>query len=149
MTSGFVKKNDSIVMVFGTRTFDDYALLDEKLSWFTSQLEPFVLVTGEWRNPGYGTPNYIGADLLAERWVSKRLGRYMRFPPRWDEFPNSPTGRAQALVARTTEMVKYVSDQVNGHALGFWDGESPGSLHAIKEIKRYGVSHKVIRYKEL
>lgn len=137
----------NVVMIFGTRSFQDYGLLCEKMNYYTSRLDgPCEVATGEWRGVGYGTPNYRGADLLGEQWAYqvRRCG-VRRFPPPFADHPNTHAGRSAAFHARNREMVLYVA-AAGGSAVGFWDGTSPGSRSVIDLLKKHRVQHRVVRY---
>lgn len=134
------------VMVFGTRTLSDQDLVTETLDKFCTHLHPICLMTGEWRGIGYGTPNYLGADLLAERWAHRRHYATRRFPPVFEQFPNTRAGRAEAMLARNREMVEFLDEQENGYAVAFWDGESSGTAHVLGLLKKFGIPPKIVRY---
>ena len=145
-TRTFVSEELPNVMVFGTRTFDDYPLLRTKLDTYTANLGRIIVVTGEWRGIGYGTPNYIGADLLAEQWASERKFVFRRFPPPFEDFPHN---RKAALHVRNREMVAYMASLPPGDAfaVGFWDEVSPGTKSVIELLQKTAVPFKLVRYK--
>lgn len=142
------------IVIFGSRTFTDFGLLKEKMDKYTIDLGELVVVTGEWRNPGYGTPNYIGADLLGEQWAfgvhhyRKYRIPVVRFPPQWEKHPDSQEGRRRALLERNTAMAEFISGLKNGLGVGFWDGSSTGTAHMIAQLKKVKVEHRVVRYVE-
>ena len=99
------------LVIFGSRDFDDYELLDE---WVQS----FIGV--------HGTPDEIvsgtarGADQLGELWARENGVPVKRFPAEWDKYGNSAGHRRNAVMA------EYAT-----HALGFWDGQSKGTKGMI------------------
>lgn len=137
------------VMIFGTRTFSDYGLLCERMDKYTADLGPFVVITGEWRGIGYGTPGYRGADLLGEQWaygVHKTRGfrvPVVRFPPEFELFPRNEKG---AFHKRNRDMVEYLAGLRDGFAVGFHDGVSSGTASVIELLKKSGITHRVVRY---
>lgn len=138
------------VIIFGTRTFRDFGLLKEKMNHYTSELGRVVVCTGEWRSIGYDTPEYVGADLLGERWAHTHPLRHpvQQFPPPFGDFPDSRAGRAGAFHARNREMVEYVAGltKVDTAAVAFWDGDSSGTESVIELVKKHKILLKVVRY---
>lgn len=128
------------VIIFGTRTFNDYPLLKSKMDLYTRELEKLVVCTGEWRGIGKGTPQYIGADLLGEQWASEKRFLVRRFEP--DFVAHKPPA---CFHIRNREMVQHVAG-VNGFAVGFWDGRSTGTASVIELCRDLGVRLKVVRY---
>lgn len=131
-----------ILMVFGTRTFRDFDLLDDTLTHMTSEIGRVTIVTGEWRGIGRGTANYVGADLLAEQWADLRHWTRMRFPPDF-----AAHGKPAAFHVRNREMIEYTALN-NGFAIGFWDGRSPGTKSVIDLLKKHKVTNHIVTYKE-
>jgi hypothetical protein len=135
------------LLVAGTRTFNDYPLLDAKLSAYTEGITNLVLVTGEWRSIGKFTPGWIGADLLAEHWAELNRFSYKQFPPPFDQFPGK--NRNAAFHVRNREMVEYVASKppdLRGAVL-FWDGESDGTSEVRDLLKKHNVRTKTVYYK--
>lgn len=132
------------VIVAGTRTFNDYELLRERMERYTAQLGSLYVVTGEWRGIGIGTAKYIGADLLGERWAAERGFPVKRFPPPFQDFPGKQ--RNAAFHVRNKEMVEYVAGLEEGFGVVFWDGTSPGTASVIELLRKYRVNHKIVRY---
>jgi hypothetical protein len=131
------------VMIFGTRTFADYRLLESKMERYTADLGEIVVVTGEWRGVGYGTPNYVGADLLGEQWASGRKFLIRRFEPPFEDFPR---GSPAPFHVRNRAMVEFMASLDAAYAVGFWDGRSPGSAEVIGLLKKHRVTFKLVRY---
>jgi hypothetical protein len=138
------------IMVFGGRDFSDYDFLRETLDDVTKNFKDgMVIVTGEWRGVGFGTANYIGADLLAEKWAIERRLPYMRFPPHFDDFPGGVLKKhAGAFHKRNREMVAFIASLPKGFSVGFHDGKSPGTASVIELLAKAKVKTKVFKYKE-
>lgn len=132
------------VIIFGSRLFADYDLLRERMDRYTVELGRLYVCTGEWRGIGIGTPQYIGADLLGERWAAERKFTVKRFPPPFEDFTKA--NRVGAFHARNREMVTFVAGVRHGFAVGFWDGTSPGTASVIELLVKHKVKHRVVRY---
>lgn len=117
------------VIVAGTRTFDDYALLCRKLDkllnkWTSDEI---IIVSGTAR----------GADLLGEKWAyDGGATTVKRFHPEIDRY-----GVPKAYFVRNQEMVDYAD-----RAIFFWNGRSPGTMDCINRAKRKGMKVKIIHY---
>jgi len=103
------------VVVCGSRSFSDFALLRDKLDAILARKLPNVIIlSGGCR----------GADALGERYASLRGLPIERFLADWARL-----GRSAGL-ARNEEMVK-AADAV----VAFWDGRSRGTGHTISVAK--------------
>jgi hypothetical protein len=115
------------ILVGGSRSFTNYALLSAKLDKYIQTEHPdAVILSG-------ACPH--GADMLAEKWAYSHWHTVMRFHADWVAH-----GKAAGLI-RNVEMVK-VADL----AIFFWDGKSPGTKHCIEKAKARGVRRKIIRF---
>lgn len=129
------------VIIFGTRTFNDYELLKTKMDLYTASLGKIVVCTGEWRGIGYGTPEYIGADLLGEQWAHHLHHPVLQFPPEFHKH-----GTPAAFHIRNREMVEYVAERREGFAVGFWDGKSTGTKSVRELLRKHNIPTKMVRY---
>jgi hypothetical protein len=116
------------VIVFGTRTFDDYKLLRSKLDHYCQNFLSVAVVTGAAK----------GADALGERWAYENKLLVVRFHPDWDRHGK------KAGPMRNREMAGFVGKK--GFAVGFWDGRSPGTKDMISVCKEFGIKLKVVKY---
>lgn len=114
------------ILVGGSRTFTNYALLSAKLDKYIQVEYPEAIILS-------GAAK--GADALAEKWAFSHWHTVMRFHPDWDNH-----GKAAGLI-RNVEMVKQAS-----LAIFFWDGKSPGTKHCIEKAKARGVRRKIILF---
>jgi hypothetical protein len=128
------------VMIFGTRTFNDYDLLKQRMELYTAELGEIVVCTGEWRGIGYGEPDYIGADLLGEQWAHSHRYLVKRFQP------DFKLGSPACFHVRNREMVEFVASVKEGYAVCFWDGDSPGTWSVIQLCRNHGVPLKKVIY---
>jgi hypothetical protein len=127
------------VLVCGTRTFDDYDLLEWRLEKVTFKWEDVVVIHGcNWsRHPRTGMK--IGADWLAERWADENWYDRNYFIPDWEKH-----GKAAGPI-RNTEMVNYALEQ-GAYMVAFWDGESRGTADTIKKFSKESSRYHIQRY---
>jgi hypothetical protein len=125
------------VIIAGTRTFDNYKLLKEKVEQFTFWFEDIEVVSGaqKKRVERNGEWIYVGADYLGEQWAQKNWWIIHRFWPDWETH-----GKAAGPI-RNREMVKFANC-----AVIFWDGYSPGTANLIDNCRIFDLPHRVVRY---
>lgn len=116
------------LIIFGSRDFKDYKLLKEKVDDFipkhlTEFDEEVIIISGKAR----------GGDNLGEVYAKERCYRVEDFPANWGKYGNA------AGMKRNKEMAK-----VGTHAIGFWDGRSPGTRDMIEKCKIHGLIHEVV-----
>lgn len=112
------------LLIAGTRTFNDYHLLQNILSKVKSEI--IEIVSGTAR----------GADTLGERYAMEHNIPIKRFYPDWDSFGK------RAVMLRNREMAKYTDK-----AIVFWDGESRGTKNMIDEMKKLNKEVIIVYYK--
>lgn len=114
------------VIVAGSRTFNNYELLKEKLDMYLSRVKDdyqVVIVSGKAK----------GADSLGERYAYERAYDVDEFPAKWDEFGKS------AGYIRNREMAQ------NANAcIAFWDGDSNGTRHMIDLAREHQLQLKIL-----
>jgi hypothetical protein len=116
------------VLVFGTRKFNDYAIvkqcLDERYGSYP--LEGIVVISG-------CAP---GTDRLGIRWAKERGSEVIRRKPAW-----TVNGVYNPLAGfeRNTVMVAECDE-----ATGFWDGKSHGTKDTIGKLEASGKIYEVI-----
>ena len=124
--------------VVGSRTFDDYPLLDKTLDDIVEEIqstcrvekeEPITIISG----------GASGADAWAEIYAVKHKYELRIFEAEWNKYGK----RAGPL--RNKQIVE-ASDVI----VAFWDGKSAGTKNTIEEAGKRGsgVDLIVIRYKE-
>lgn len=116
------------VIVAGTRTFDDYALMRSKLDFFLQNRTDVEIVSGAAR----------GADQMGERYAAERGFCVTQFPADWDRHGKS------AGYIRNAQMAEYADA-----AVIFWDGMSRGSKHMIDLAKAKGLRVRVVKYDKM
>ena len=132
---------ETLVVVCGTRDFEDQDRFDEEMDKFLYWLDPVTLVIGGdgHRFERGGNWVYAGADYFANVYADRNWLRKMIFRPNW----------GRGLVAgpeRNIQMAKKVSP--NGWCLAFWDGKSKGTKDMIQKFLTHNSRKQlwVIRY---
>ena len=116
---------DYRVIIAGSRSFNDYALLREHcLSVLQEKMKTHrvIVVSGHAR----------GADSLGERFANEFCLPFELHPAKWRLL-----GKAAGMV-RNAEMAKC-SDAL----IAFWDGESRGTRHMINFARKRGLDISV------
>lgn len=116
------------VIIAGTRTFNNYELLQSTLDWLLKEKKDahsIVIISGKAR----------GADSLGERYAKENGYLIDDKPAEWDKY-----GKAAGYI-RNEEMAKVAEACVV-----FWDGKSRGSKHMIDLAKKYNLKLKVVVY---
>ena len=116
------------VIVAGSRTFNDYLLLEKKLDKILANRLPNVEIVS-------GTAN--GADKQGELYASKNKLPIKRFPADWN------THGKKAGYLRNLEMAKYADA-----CIVFWNGTSKGAKHMIDIANKYNLPLRIIRYND-
>jgi hypothetical protein len=125
-------KEKFYLLVAGSRGFNDYPLLKEKLDYLLqNQLDKEIhIVSGGAK----------GADTMAE-WYAKKRGYQMHvFPADWDRFGKSAGYR------RNKQMHQFISQFPKRGCVCFWDGESKGTQHNFQLCETYGTPLRKILF---
>jgi hypothetical protein len=113
------------IIVAGSRSFNNYELLKERLNFYIGSHEEVEIVSGTAR----------GADRLGERYARGKRFVVKRFPANWEKYGK------RAGYLRNEEMARYAS-----HAVIFWDGSSRGTENMIELCKKYNLNYRVVRF---
>jgi len=113
------------IIIAGTRTFNDYNLLKDKLDRAKAHFGAFEIVSGGAK----------GADSLGERYAHENNLPIKQFLPDWDKFKKSAGYR------RNEDMAKYADA-----CIVFWDGISKGTEHMINLAKQYNIQLSIVKY---
>lgn len=118
------------IIVAGSRDFDDYSLLKEKLDLFFRNLdkEDIEIVCGKAR----------GADTLGEQYALENNLKITYFPADWSKFGY------KAGYIRNKEMANYADALV-----AFWDGKSRGTKHMINLAEKLQLKVKVVEVERI
>jgi hypothetical protein len=111
------------LIVAGSRTFNNYNFLKEKLNHLLQNVnEEIEIVSGTAK----------GADTLGEKYALEFGFKIKYFKPNWTDF-----GKVAGFL-RNTEMAKY-SDA----CVVFWKNKSNGSKHMIDQAKNFNLKLRV------
>jgi len=113
------------VIVAGSRNFDDYELLKNKLNHLLKNKDSVEIVSGTAK----------GADKLGERYANETNSKLTLFPADWDRYGKS------AGYIRNKQMAIYADA-----AIIFWDGESKGAKHMIDLANSQKIEVRVVNY---
>lgn len=117
------------VIVAGSRSFNDYALMKRSLDRIFSNIKtPIEIVSG----------TAGGADKLGERYADENGYLVKIFVPEWTKH------QRKAGPIRNEEMAKYVAP--DGGCIVFIVNDSSGSKHMIKMGRKYKLKLRIIRY---
>lgn len=113
------------VIVFGSRSFNDYETLAHKLDCILANWLDVTIISGCAKGP----------DQLGEKYATENGYELIRIPAQWDVYGK------KAGFLRNGEMLAVAT-----HAVGFWDGQSKGTADMIAKVKRQGLPLRVIRF---
>lgn len=112
------------IVVCGSRTFDDYELLEEKLDAFTAKVAKPVILSGGCK----------GADKLGEWWAFKNKLEVRVYHADWQRHGK------KAGPLRNSEMVEAADALI-----AFWDGLSKGTANIIGLARAAGIPVRVVK----
>ena len=122
--------NDLKIVVAGSRTFNDYDLLETTLlNYLKENKNDVTIISGAAR----------GADQLGERFARHHGYNLKCFPAQWDAYGRS------ARIIRNREMAEYAAEG-RGVLFAFWDGKSRGTKCMIELAKKCGLEVHIVRY---
>lgn len=113
------------VIVAGSRDFDNYNMLEEKLDFLLQNQKDIVIISG----------NAKGADTLGEQYAFNRGYEVIIHEAQWDKYKKA------AGYIRNEQMAK-VADA----CVVFWDGKSRGSKHMIDLAHKHNLKVRVVKY---
>jgi len=113
------------VIIAGSRTFDDYDLMEKYCNLMLEDWNPLAIICGMAR----------GADLLGRRWAISKGIPVLEMPADWKSSPR----RAGFI---RNEAMRDIADA----ALVFWNGHSSGSAHMIRIMREAGKSVVVVNF---
>ena len=113
-------------LVVGSRSFDDYSLLKQKLDKLLANQSNIIIVSG----------GAEGTDNLAERYAKDKGYEIIIMPADWK------TNGKKAGYIRNEKMHCFISEKENRGCVAFWDGKSRGTQHSFKLALKY---HNPIR----
>lgn len=113
------------VIVAGSRSFNDYELLEEKLDKILSLKDDVQIVSGKAR----------GADTLAIRYAKQKGYPIKKFPADWGNLGYLAGFKRNVLMA-----------QYGNAVVVFWDGKSTGTQHMIRMAIKYRLQLRIVRF---
>ena len=111
------------VIVAGSRNFNDYNLMSEKLNYYFQNRNDIVIVSG----------TCYGADKLGEKYAKEHNLGLLQFPADWNKYGKSAGYRRNLQMAEQADA-----------CVVFWDGESKGSKHMIDIAKKHNLALRVV-----
>lgn len=118
-----IQKMPFRIIIAGSRDFNNYELLKNKLDSLLANKNDIEIVSG--------TCN--GADLLGERYGLENNYPINRFPADWDKFGKRAGPLRNEQMADNTDAL-----------VAFWDGKSRGTNDMIENAKKRGLLVRVI-----
>lgn len=131
------------LIVAGGRDFDNYVLAEQKLLYYTGNVDGNIIIISGGCDDKKGKHTFTrkdgtkvyGADGLGERFASEYLIDVQIFLADWSVYGKSAGPR------RNGEMADYGT-----HCICFWDGLSRGTADMIKKAKSKGLKTRVVNY---
>jgi hypothetical protein len=109
------------IAIIGSRTFDNYSLLQETLKLYKSKIT--LIVSGAAK----------GADSLGEKWALENNIKTLIFPANWNKY-----GKRAGFI-RNEDIIKNCDC-----VIAFWDNKSKGTAHSISLCEKYNIPYKII-----
>lgn len=133
------------VIIAGSRTFNNYNLLEKECNRIFKQLadegyiSPYVKESQNDIEIISGTAN--GADKLGERFAKEYGLKLKQFPANWDLYGKSAGYR------RNADMAQYAKqDEKLGVLITLWDGKSKGTKHMIDLANKHKLRVFIINF---
>ena len=111
------------LIIAGTRTFNNYELLETTLDEYLTHYKVNEIVSG----------TCSGADILGEKYAKLHNIPVKQFPANWNLYGKS------AGPIRNKQMAEYADA-----CIVFWDGKSKGTLSMINLAKEYNLDLMII-----
>lgn len=124
------KENTFACLIAGSRTFDDYDLLKEKMDNFLQNKDNVLIISGGAR----------GTDSLAERYAKEKGYSLKVMPADWKKHGKS------AGYKRNTAMHDMLKEYPNRTCVLFWDGKSKGTQHNIPLAKKRNTPIRIVNF---
>lgn len=109
--------------IIGSRSFDNYSLLENKLKEYLSKVE--LIISGAAK----------GADSLGEQWAKNNNIKTLIFPADWNKH-----GKKAGFI-RNEDIIKNCDG-----CIAFWDKKSSGTKHSISLCEKYNKPYKIIYF---
>jgi ribA/ribD-fused uncharacterized protein len=113
------------VIVAGSRSFDNYQLLCEKMDYYLKDVKSPVIVSGHAK----------GADLLGEKYAIEHNLPGESYPADWEHYGKQAGYIRNELMAQNADVL-----------VAFWNGTSKGTEHMIRTMKSLKKPVRIVRY---
>lgn len=123
------------VIIAGSRTFDNYSLLEEKCNYLLKNSQVTEIISGGQVSIRKKDNHHYGADYFGEVYAFNNNIRVRTFMADWNQH-----GRRAGPI-RNDEMGQYADV-----AIIFWNGFSKGSKDMIEVMKRLKKPIRIIRF---
>jgi len=123
------------LIIFGTSTFRNYDLLEERTTYFLSRYSNIEIISGGQCSIVKRTGEMYGADFFGELYAAYHDYPVHVFEADWDAYGKS------AGPIRNEEMGAY-----GDAGLGFWNGFSKGTANMISILERLKKPCRMVRY---
>jgi hypothetical protein len=117
-------------LVVGSRTFENYNLMKNKLDKLLVNQKNVVIVSGGAR----------GADSLAEKYAKEKGYTLKIFKADWKKWGN------YAGYERNNRMHEYIKDYEKRGCVAFWDGKSHGTKQNFDLCEKYNTPLRIIKF---
>lgn len=117
-------------LVVGSRSFNDYLLLQRKLDALLANQSEVTIVSGGAK----------GADAFARIYANRRGYTLKEFPADWSTYGKSAGYR------RNREMHEFIAQFEKRGVVAFWDGKSKGTAHSFELAKEFGNPIRVVKF---
>lgn len=121
------------LLICGSRTFSDYALLETTVNSFLSskavENQNVEIVSGHCR----------GADQLGEQYADAHCIKVTSFPADWEKY-----GRSSGI-KRNLQMLDYIKDGECA-VIAFMSEDSKGTRFTAEKAQKMGIETVVVRY---
>lgn len=127
------EKKELRVVVAGSRTFNNYAIVEKTLNKFIKEHpnNRITIVSGTAR----------GADQLGEQYARDKSILLKRFPAQWEQFGK------RAGFLRNIQMLDYIdTSDCDSFIIAFWDGKSNGTKQLIDNAKKRNIPYQIITF---
>lgn len=123
------------LIVAGSRGFKDYDFLCSTLDKFLEEHkgEDIEFISGA----------ATGADTMGGIYATDHGYNLKEFPAQWEVY-----GRSAGYI-RNSAMLKYACSDENPVLFAFWDGQSRGTAHIIKEAEKLSMEVHVCTSEEV
>ena len=138
--TGWCVMKELRVIVAGSRDFNNYQLLSDKIMDYLENIDDKNLIENP-KQIKFISGTARGADVLGEQFAYTWGYDVVRFPADWDGL-----GKRAGYV-RNAEMAKYaIADGNYGVLIVFWDGKSKGTKHMIDLAEKNGLEVHIVRF---